>query len=209
MPLGALPSLLIWLLKLLNLAPQTIKLGHLGLCLFSVLLIHSLFFFFFFARFHVSNINLLYNLQLALCDVLLDYQNSLNLGYNSLLNIFQGFLLKPRGRYLSCHKIVASFVSLQYPVVYFVRNKCGGRGQEGRGEKLSRTKHVFLFQPNPALSVLDSQNSSDVLPGKKSVCSGFVPGLQDHHSRKWNKNIIPWHNREHKKIEKLEGADFK
>lgn len=29
-----------------DLAPQTVELGHLGLCLFSVLLIHSLFFFF-------------------------------------------------------------------------------------------------------------------------------------------------------------------
>lgn len=74
--------------------------------------------------------------------------------------------------------------------------------------KFPLRKPGLILKPNPALSVLDSQNSSDVLPGKKSVCSGFVPGLQDHHSRKWNKNIIPWHNREHKKIEKLEGADF-
>lgn len=51
-----------------DLAPQTVKLGHLGLCLFSVLLIHSLFFFFFFARFHVNNINfyIIYSLHFVM-----------------------------------------------------------------------------------------------------------------------------------------------
>ncbi|XP_021265324.1 uncharacterized protein KIAA1257 homolog [Numida meleagris] len=78
--------------------------------------------------------------------------------------------------------------------------------------KFSLRKPGLILKPIPALSVLDSQpsqNSSEVLPGKKrSICSGFVPGLQDHHSLKWNGNIIPCHNREHKKFEKLKGADF-
>ncbi|POI32189.1 hypothetical protein CIB84_004059, partial [Bambusicola thoracicus] len=75
--------------------------------------------------------------------------------------------------------------------------------------KFSLGKPGLILKPIPALSVLGSQNSSDVLPGKKSVCSGFVPGLQDHHSlKKWNKNVIPCHNREQKKFEKLKGADF-
>ncbi|XP_031464661.1 uncharacterized protein KIAA1257 homolog isoform X5 [Phasianus colchicus] len=75
-------------------------------------------------------------------------------------------------------------------------------------QKFSLRKAGLILKPIPALSALDSQNSSNVLPRKKSVCSGFVPGLQDHHSLKWNDNIIPCHNRGHKKFEKLKGADF-
>ncbi|XP_052534435.1 uncharacterized protein CFAP92 isoform X5 [Tympanuchus pallidicinctus] len=75
-------------------------------------------------------------------------------------------------------------------------------------QKFSLRKPGLVLQPIPALSALDSQNSSDVLPRKKSVCSGFVPGLQHCHSLKWNENsIVPCHNREHKKFEK-KGADF-
>ncbi|XP_072203548.1 uncharacterized protein CFAP92 [Excalfactoria chinensis] len=57
--------------------------------------------------------------------------------------------------------------------------------------KLSLRKPGLVLKPIPAPPALDSQNSSDVLPGKKSVCSDFVPGLQDRHSPKWKKDVIP------------------
>ncbi|XP_068763493.1 uncharacterized protein CFAP92 isoform X2 [Struthio camelus] len=78
--------------------------------------------------------------------------------------------------------------------------------------KFSLRKPGLILKPMPALSVLDSQpcdNSSDVLGKRKSITCGFVPGASDQHSLKWNKNIIPCHNREHEKFEKLKGADFK
>ncbi|XP_035193411.1 uncharacterized protein KIAA1257 homolog isoform X3 [Oxyura jamaicensis] len=78
--------------------------------------------------------------------------------------------------------------------------------------KFSLRKPGLILKPIPALSVLDnqpSQNSADVLPGKrKSICFGFVPGPEGQHSLKWSKNIIPCHNRERKVFEKLKGADF-
>ncbi|XP_015730197.1 uncharacterized protein KIAA1257 homolog isoform X3 [Coturnix japonica] len=57
--------------------------------------------------------------------------------------------------------------------------------------KFSLRKPGVVLKPIPAPSALGSQNSSDVLPGKKSVCSSFVPGLQENHSRKWEDDFIP------------------
>lgn len=99
-----------------------------------------------------------------LCDVL-DCHTSLHLGYNGLLKIFQGFLLKPVGRYF-CHKIFASFVSLQYlPVVYFVRNKHGGRGQEEREASQNKACFLVLAYPSP-VSVTEQLRC----PAKKEEC---------------------------------------
>ncbi|XP_010292267.1 PREDICTED: uncharacterized protein FLJ43738 [Phaethon lepturus] len=78
--------------------------------------------------------------------------------------------------------------------------------------KFSLGKAGPVLKPPPALPVLDNQpcdSGSNVIPGKRSITSGFVPAPADRHSLKWRKNVIPWHNRERETFEKLQGADFK
>ncbi|KAM6061746.1 uncharacterized protein CFAP92 [Chlamydotis macqueenii] len=66
------------------------------------------------------------------------------------------------------------------------------------------------LKTGPALASQPCATGSDALPGRrKIITSAFVPGPDDEDSVKWRKNVIPWHNREHGKAEKLQGADSK
>ncbi|CAM4586061.1 unnamed protein product [Lepidochelys olivacea] len=79
-------------------------------------------------------------------------------------------------------------------------------------EKFSLKRPDMILQPIPALSVLQHLPATDSHPDltrKRSTTTGFVPGLEDQHSLKWNGNIVPCHDMEHRKFEKLKGADFK
>ncbi|XP_067400507.1 uncharacterized protein CFAP92 [Emydura macquarii macquarii] len=79
-------------------------------------------------------------------------------------------------------------------------------------EKYSLKRPGMILEPIPALSVLqhvpDYGSYPDLVNRKRSTTKGFVPGREDQHSLKWNGNIIPCHNMEHKKFAKLKGADF-
>ncbi|XP_074862004.1 uncharacterized protein CFAP92 [Carettochelys insculpta] len=81
---------------------------------------------------------------------------------------------------------------------------------KGEPKKISLRRPGMILKPIPALSVLQ-QPAYDCYPDltrKRSTTKGFVPGLEDQHSLNWNGNIIPCHDREHTKFEKLKGADF-
>ncbi|XP_029768431.1 uncharacterized protein KIAA1257 homolog [Terrapene carolina triunguis] len=78
-------------------------------------------------------------------------------------------------------------------------------------EKFSLKRPAMILRPIPALSVLQhipACGSYRDLTRKRSTTNGFVPGLEDQHSLKWNWNIVPCHDMEHRKFEKLKGADF-
>nr|XP_042713360.1 uncharacterized protein KIAA1257 homolog isoform X2 [Chrysemys picta bellii] len=78
-------------------------------------------------------------------------------------------------------------------------------------EKFSLKRPAMILQPIPALSVLQhipACGSYPDLTRKRSTTHGFVPGLEDQHSLKWNGNIVPCHDMEHRMFEKLKGADF-
>ncbi|XP_032661528.1 uncharacterized protein CFAP92 [Chelonoidis abingdonii] len=78
-------------------------------------------------------------------------------------------------------------------------------------EKFSLKRPAMILRPIPALSVLQhipACGSYPDLTRKRSTTNGFVPGLEDQHSLKWNGNIVPCHDMEHRKFEKLKGADF-
>ncbi|XP_061474116.1 uncharacterized protein CFAP92 isoform X3 [Rhineura floridana] len=63
-------------------------------------------------------------------------------------------------------------------------------------------KLSFKMQPTPILGTLDNVEES-------SICQGFVPGSETHHSLKWNGNIIPCYDRKHNVFKTLKGADFR
>uniref|UniRef100_A0A452HNF2 DUF4550 domain-containing protein n=1 Tax=Gopherus agassizii TaxID=38772 RepID=A0A452HNF2_9SAUR len=78
-------------------------------------------------------------------------------------------------------------------------------------EKFSLKRPAMILRPIPALSVLQhipACGSYPDLSRKRSTTNGFVPGLEDQHSLKWNGNIVPCRDMEHRKFEKLKGADF-
>ncbi|XP_006023950.2 uncharacterized protein KIAA1257 homolog isoform X2 [Alligator sinensis] len=79
--------------------------------------------------------------------------------------------------------------------------------------KYSLKRPGLILEPIPALSVLQNAprdiSSASPVNRTRSAISGFVPGIEERHSLKWNGNMIPCYNMEHKKFEKLKGADFK
>ncbi|KYO29860.1 hypothetical protein Y1Q_0023196 [Alligator mississippiensis] len=79
--------------------------------------------------------------------------------------------------------------------------------------KYSLKRPGLILEPIPALSVLQNAprdiSSASPVNRTRSAISGFVPGIEERHSLKWNGNMIPCYNMEHKKFEKLRGADFK
>ncbi|XP_030063806.1 uncharacterized protein CFAP92 [Microcaecilia unicolor] len=66
--------------------------------------------------------------------------------------------------------------------------------------KYSLREPILALKPIPPLAVLEHT---------EDTTKAFGPGQDQLHSLKWNGNIIPRHNMEHKKYEKLRGSDFK
>ncbi|XP_077181750.1 uncharacterized protein CFAP92 isoform X2 [Paroedura picta] len=67
--------------------------------------------------------------------------------------------------------------------------------------KLGLKSHGRSIQDIPAVGSLDRVESD--------ICRGFIPGSDDHHTLKWNGNIIPCHDREYNIFKTLKGADFR
>ncbi|XP_025041792.2 uncharacterized protein CFAP92 [Pelodiscus sinensis] len=78
-------------------------------------------------------------------------------------------------------------------------------------QKFSLTRPGLILQPIPALSVLQQLPDNGIYQGldrERSTTKGFVPGVEGQHSLKWNGNIIPCHDMDHRTFETLRGADF-
>ncbi|XP_041081427.1 uncharacterized protein cfap92 [Polyodon spathula] len=65
----------------------------------------------------------------------------------------------------------------------------------------------MVLKPIPALSVIQRPYGSESA-GPVAPTFGFTPGLHDQHSLNWEANIVPRYNMEHKKFQRLKGADF-
>ncbi|RXM93494.1 hypothetical protein EOD39_19014 [Acipenser ruthenus] len=65
----------------------------------------------------------------------------------------------------------------------------------------------MVLKPIPALSVIQRPYGSESA-GPVEPTLGFTPGLHDQHSLNWEANIVPRYNMEHKKFQRLKGADF-
>ncbi|XP_043934019.1 uncharacterized protein KIAA1257 homolog [Protopterus annectens] len=78
--------------------------------------------------------------------------------------------------------------------------------------KYSLRKQGMVLKPFPVLSVMhtiaDDESLLDPIKKEQETNTGFSPGLYDQHSLKWKPNIIPRHNMEHTKFERMKGKDF-
>ncbi|XP_029456669.1 uncharacterized protein KIAA1257 homolog isoform X2 [Rhinatrema bivittatum] len=67
-------------------------------------------------------------------------------------------------------------------------------------QKFSLRHPSMALKPIPSLAVIERT---------EDTTRTFGPGQDRHHSLKWNGNIIPRYDMEHKKFEELKGVDFK